>query len=535
MITVGDILTFEQLGNIEVVAGLTGLNRAINWVTILEVLDELDHLEEGDLLVTTGYGLFQDQKLQEQLIPILAEKQLAGLAIQPGFYLHEIPSLIIQKADELDFPVLKLPSDLAFKKLTQNILRQIISLQNHLLKYSEDIYHKFINIVLKNQGLQEIAETLSQLIQRPVKFINILYEPLCTASFSDQEVKWPALFNLGKSGIKFQAKKVREISVEEKKIWLMPITTGFETLGYTCIMGNEADLEEMEIIAIGHATALAALVFAKEQAIKDVENKQKEEFLELGISGATIGLAKKASSLGYDTKKGYYLMIFQYEKEEPIITDKSPAFLWRWQVLNVVESIFAKENFYFMHKFLNQQLLLFIQPNCHPSVDMMKLLCLDMIKKMEEASLLGSQKIHMGVSNFHLPVKEIKEAFTEASRAVEIGIKLNQKVTHIHEHDLFNFYMDMPNTEFLASFVEKTLGKVKKNDLTYRNDLLITLNTYLSCNSNIQETSARLFIHRQTLRYRLKKLEKILDVDLHDHNIKLKLQLALSIAQFLES
>lgn len=535
MITIGDILTFEQLGNIEVMAGLSGLNRTISWVTILEVLDELDQLEKGDLLVTTGYGLFQDQQLQEQLIPILEKKQLAGLAIQPGFYLHEIPPLIIEKADELNFPVLKLPSDLAFKKLTQSILRQIISLQNHLLNYSEDIYHKFINIVLKNQGLQEIAETLSQLIQRPVKFINILYEPLCSVSYFTQKVKWPALFDLNKSGIKFQAKSVQEIIVEEKKLWLMPISTGLETLGYTCIMGNETELEEMEIIAIGHATALAALVFSKEQAIKDVENKQKEEFLELGLSGVTVGLAKKASSLGYDIKKGYYLMIFRYEKEEQIRADKSPAFLWRWQLLNVIESIFTKRNFYFMHKFLNQQLLLFIQPNCHPSIDVMKLLCHDMIKKMEEASLIENQKIYMGVSNFHLPVKEIKDAYTEASRSVEIGTKLNCKVTHIQEHDLFNFYMDMPNTEFLANFVEKTLGKVRKNDLTYRNDLLVTLNTYLSCNSNIQQASAQLFIHRQTLRYRLKKVEKILDIDLHDPNIKLKLQLALSIAQFLDN
>lgn len=533
MITVGDILTFAQLGNIEVAAGLSGLNRTVNWVTILEVLDELELLEPGELLVTTGYGLSQDQRLQEQLIPLLAKKQLAGLAIQPGFYLSEIPPLIIEKANELQFPVLKLPSDLAFNKLTQSILRQIISLQNHLLKYSEDIYHKFIHIVLKNQGLQEIAETLAQLIHRPVKFINILYEPLCTACHPDQEAAWPKLFNLSKSGMKFHAKSIGEIMVEGKKLWLMPIHTGLDTLGYTCIMGDETELEDLDIIAIGHATALAALVFSKEQAIKDVENKQKEEFLELGLSGATIGLAKKASSLGYDTKKGYFFILFQYEKEEQIISDKSSAFLWRWQILNIVESIFFKENHYFMHKFLPQQLLLFIQPNTQPTPEKTKLLCLHMLRKLEETELIRNQKIFFGISNFHSPVKEIKDAFTEAGRAVEIGVKLGHKITHIQEHDLFNLFMDMPNTDFLANFVEKTLGKIKRHDLKHHNHLLATLDTYLTCNSNIQEASARLFIHRQTLRYRLKKVEEILDMDLQDPNIKLKLQLALSMSRFL--
>lgn len=534
MIKVGDILTFEQLGNIEVMAGASGLDRIVNWVTILEVLDELDLLEKGDLLVTTGYDLNQNLELQEQLIPILVKKELAGLAIQTGYYLHEIPPLILETADKLHFPVLKLPSTLSFNKLTQSILHQIISLQNHLLKYSEDIYHKFINIVLKNQGLTEIAETLAQLIKRPVQFINILYEPLCTACPSKKEVNWPHFSALAHSGIKFKAKGIEEIRVENKKFWVMPISTGLESLGYTCVMGDEAELGEMDTIAIGHATALAALVFSKEQAIKDVENKQKEEFLELGLSGTTIGLAKKASSLGYDTKKGYYLMLFQYEREEKIIIEKASALLWRWQVLNVVESTFSKENFYFMHKFLNHQLLLFIQPHVQPDVKMMKLLCDKMIRKLEKATLVQGQKVYWGISNFHLPLKEFKEAFTEASRAVKIGMKLNQPVTHIHEHDLFNFYLDLPNTDFLANFVERNIGKLQKNDPASHNHLLETLNTYLTCNSNIQEAAARLFIHRQTLRYRLKKIEKILDIDLRDPEVRLKLQLALSMSRFLD-
>jgi purine catabolism regulator len=533
-IKVGDILTFEHLGDIEVVAGSSGLDRTINWVTILEVLDELDLLEKGDLLVTTGYGLCQDLELQKQLIPILAQKELAGLAIQPGFYLYEIPSLIIEKANELHFPVLTLPSHLSFKKLTQSILRQIISLQNHLLKYSEDIYHKFINIVLKNQGLKEIAETLALLIERPVQFINILYEPICTAYPPKQEeIKWPAFSNLAQSGIKFEAKRIEEIILENKKFWVTPISAGLESLGYTCIMGNETELGEMDSIAIGHATALAALVFSKEQAIKDVENRQKEEFLELGLSGTTIGLVKKASALGYNTKKGYYLILLQYEKEEQVVAEKSPSFLWRRQVLNIVENILFKENLYFMHKFLHQELLLFIQPNTKPDPETMKLLCRKMVKKLEETDLLGGQKIHLGISNFHMQVKEFKDAFTEASRAVKIGIKKNNKITHICEHDLFNFYMDLPNPEFLTNFVEKSIGKLRENDQAYHNHLLETLNTYLSCNCNIQETAARLFIHRQTLRYRLKKIEKILDTDLRDPEARLKLQLALSMAQFI--
>ncbi len=58
-------------------------------------------------------------------------------------------------------------------------------------------------------------------------------------------------------------------------------------------------------------------------------------------------------------------------------------------------------------------------------------------------------------------------------------------------------------------------------------DLMETLDAYLNENANIIETSDKLFIHRNTLKYRLKKIENLLNVNLHSLEDCLKLLLAM--------
>lgn len=52
-------------------------------------------------------------------------------------------------------------------------------------------------------------------------------------------------------------------------------------------------------------------------------------------------------------------------------------------------------------------------------------------------------------------------------------------------------------------------------------------------NCNITTTSEKLFLHRNTLRYRVKKIEELLDLDLHDFNQCIKLKMALEVKKII--
>ena len=116
------LLSLEVFNLSEVVAGERGLDRDVTWVNMMEILDSLEQLQPGELLISTGYGLADDSSLTSDIISRLNERRLAGIAIQPGYYISDIPSRMIEQADDLDFPIIRLQPKITFGKVTRAIL-----------------------------------------------------------------------------------------------------------------------------------------------------------------------------------------------------------------------------------------------------------------------------------------------------------------------------------------------------------------------------------------------------------------------------
>lgn len=116
------LLALDVFQKSEVVAGEKGLERDVTWVNMMEILDSLEQLQPGELLISTGYGLTEDSPLSMDLIAKLNERSLAGIAIQPGYYISEIPARMIEQANQLDFPIIRLQPKITFGKVTRAIL-----------------------------------------------------------------------------------------------------------------------------------------------------------------------------------------------------------------------------------------------------------------------------------------------------------------------------------------------------------------------------------------------------------------------------
>ena len=93
------LLALDIFANSEIVAGKRGLDKDVTWVNMMEILDSLEQLQPGELLISTGYGLTEGSPLAADIIGNLNERGLAGIAVQPGYYISEIPSSMIRQAD----------------------------------------------------------------------------------------------------------------------------------------------------------------------------------------------------------------------------------------------------------------------------------------------------------------------------------------------------------------------------------------------------------------------------------------------------
>ena len=90
---------------------------------------------------------------------------------------------------------------------------------------------------------------------------------------------------------------------------------------------------------------------------------------------------------------------------------------------------------------------------------------------------------------------------------------------------LLTVYRDRPSE--LRSFVDETIGPLLKHDETSSTPVLPTLRAFIEHGSRLRETAADMYVHRNTLAYRLERIEEMLSVDLKDRDARLAIELAL--------
>lgn len=123
-LTIQDLLQQKIFSGVTLVAGAKGTRNKILWVNIMEIPDTPNSVQPGELLLTTGYGLDQEE-LYQNFIPELARRGVSGIAIQAGYYINNIPTYILNQADALDFPVLLVPKELTFSEFLHTMIRMI--------------------------------------------------------------------------------------------------------------------------------------------------------------------------------------------------------------------------------------------------------------------------------------------------------------------------------------------------------------------------------------------------------------------------
>ena len=126
-LTVKKVLQMEAFSDCTMLTGNAGLDNEIRWVNILELLDDLRYIEEGDFLITTAYDFdFKDTVKQERLIELFAGNKLAALAVQTGHYIEAIPPTLVKLAEEHGIPLIEIPADTSFKSLTKALLGELM-------------------------------------------------------------------------------------------------------------------------------------------------------------------------------------------------------------------------------------------------------------------------------------------------------------------------------------------------------------------------------------------------------------------------
>ncbi|MCF2529138.1 helix-turn-helix domain-containing protein [Yinghuangia soli] len=142
-----------------------------------------------------------------------------------------------------------------------------------------------------------------------------------------------------------------------------------------------------------------------------------------------------------------------------------------------------------------------------------------------------------GISRPVRGIAALPGAYEQARRAVDAGRRLQGPgaVTDFDRLGVFRLLSLIPAHGELERFAAEVLGTLAEPEDAEASDLRHTLQVLLETNLNVAETSRRLYVHYNTLRYRIGKLERLVGPFTQDSRLRLDLLIALEIVHLADT
>lgn len=151
--------------------------------------------------------------------------------------------------------------------------------------------------------------------------------------------------------------------------------------------------------------------------------------------------------------------------------------------------------------------------------------------------LLVENQLHAGVSRYFHSLLDIQDYYKQAVKAIELGyLKNKQKVLYLYENYTIYHLMEVcASQEDIKKFCHPSLIVLQKYDYKNGTDFMKTLYCYLTNDKNLVKSGNMLHIHRNTMSYRIKKIQNIMNLNLNDDDIPFYLLLSFKMLEFIRN
>ena len=539
-ITVNEVLELLKGHGVILKAGRNGLSNIVETVSVLEVELYQPWLQGGEFFLTT-LSAFQKMDQVYQLIRDLKNIGSAALAVHPGNKQEVfMDDYAFALAEELNFPILILPKSIPYNRVLTTVMEAILNKQKIMLERSQELNRYLTNILLAGGGFKGIAESLREAVNKPVVIADGTghiaaeaqhphYDPLVFRKeveavlneYAGQDFPEKRVIDEGKLNIKFS--RISAFDGREKII-VVSVFMGTTSYGYVVVPEpQKTDAFYLEML-LTHTGTAVALEVSKNLAVKKVEEKLNLEFIDDLLSrnySSEDAIIRRAEQRGLDLDGKYAVLIVEIDNYEEFYLRFLQENYWIVQLVKdrlykAVDSAVNRlsRKSVTIPKGERVIVLQHIPNNVKRSEVKILLhgLSQEIQKEVEEE--LENVPISIGIGSCCSKIADFALSFHHAEQALAIGrrIKGGRGIFDYQELGIYSLLLTFGN-EKLKESCRKNLKKIIQYDADHNSELLKTLETYLDCGENINKTAEALFIHPNTVKYRLERIKKILEKD----------------------
>ncbi|MFJ7405885.1 MULTISPECIES: PucR family transcriptional regulator [unclassified Lysinibacillus] len=536
-ITICDVLKMEGFEDVQVIASDSGLSRRVENVYFMEVPDIYAYIEQNGLLLTTLYPIADKPEHIETLIPKLAEMNVAGIAIKPGRYVAEIPEIMVEQANELGIPLMQLPDGANLSTLANQVLTKFLDVKTSLLEFRNKMHQQLLELLLEGTDVNKFVLSIANLVNAPILLLNNDFEYVRSSIQKEHEISIHRKpYNSGSSKSTFSV-QVGNTLYEKNDIFIQCIYAGGNEYGFLVVLlDKEKNLTEDIIIAIEQASFIIAFLFQTEQTLLQKERNHLSSFVRdifHNQYSSQTEMIEKAKVFKWNLQFPFVLVSIKTNEKE---SEKKLAIFNKMLDSGLIERSASKivdvpiENCKVLY--INDSLVCFIslvsENNVRQKLQNLGDVILSLFEKYGNLGVSISDTVHR--------FNQIKEYYDNSTLVFQVYKENLQKQSYVHFYGdigLFRLFHYVENLFILEDFVTEKLGKVFEYDKRKNTNLLETLRYYIKNNTNVQKTSEDMFVHYNTMRYRINKLKE-LGIDGEDGFELTEIALAYQLHQYLQ-
>ncbi|MHB1153987.1 MAG: PucR family transcriptional regulator [Eubacteriales bacterium] len=200
-------------------------------------------------------------------------------------------------------------------------------------------------------------------------------------------------------------------------------------------------------------------------------------------------------------------------------------------LLNMLKSMFYENDKDFIFTINEQDIVLVYeikQKNYYPEIEDIA------IKIVKTISSKYETNVRIGISDIIYDLKDIAHSFQEAQTALQVGkiFDSGNDIVYYEKLGIGRLIYQLPTT-LCEMYLDEILNGYSIDLL--KPETLNTIECFFENNLNVLETSRKLFIHRNTLVYRLDKVRKTIGLDLNNYEQAITFKIALMIKTYLNT
>lgn len=516
---VEQLLQLPELASIRLIGGTISA-RPIEKVTMMDAPDIMPYLQPNELIITTAYHLKQNDDYFVELIEAMALTGCAGIGIKLNRFLHAVPKAVIDAANRTSLPLILLPEALSLGEMSYRITEHILKSETLHLTAAIDVQRHLMTLLLKGHQIPRLVRELESMLSIRLHLLTPYLKPFTNAFHDVALTKQLTAQLCALDQTCFSDYTTR------KSYMIFHIPTKYEqpflliAENLPLPLSNAHQFIFMQALnVLGFAILQHELTTHQQYA---VANNALKEALDQPISPKQRTQYEQSWAI----PKHFVCLYGKRIREDGLFPSQLPMQLQHL----LIETL--KESHIPMQVFIIDEEIVMLYPLKDMAVsyhDFLETLCNEL---HDDIQRFFKVDYTFGISNQTPNLHYLKRAYKEAKKA---SMSQEGGVVTFYKKKTFFELLEMIPNEDLRRYANATFKPLQHLSFEEQEVLLNTLEAFLETHCQISDTAKKLFIHRNTVLYRLNKCSTLLQKDLKDPEVTMQLRLALRIRKSFEA